>query len=325
MTTLKDVARAAGLSVSAVSYALRGAPNIPPATVERVRRAAGQLGYRPQPRVAELMAHIRRGRPVSAGERLAFLWMDAPWKKRTFQTMWAGARGRAAELGFGMEEFWLKESGMTPGRLHGILRARGIRGLVLSPLAGADHFELPWDWSPFCAVILGNAAGNPELHRAGHHHFSGMREAVHYFREAGHRRMAALLPRSVDERAKRAWSGAFMAHHPLPSSARRCLWVADGVDADAVGRWWRKLSPGALITTQAFLPALPAAARKGPLLVLDWTPSAGGLPGIDQMEDSIAAHAVDLVVARLQRHEGGIPTVPTQLLLPGLLRGSFIA
>jgi len=319
MTTLKDVAKAAGLSVSAVSYALRGAPNIPPATVERVRRVAEQLGYRPQPRVAELMAHIRRGRPVAAGERLAFLWMDAPWKKRAFHTLWAGARERAAELGFGMEEFWLKESGMTPERLHGILRARGIRGLVLSPLVGADHFELPWDWSPFCAVILGNAAGNPELHRAGHHHFSAMREAVHHFREAGHRRMAALLPRSVDERAKRAWSGAFLAHRPLPASARRWLWVADGVVPKAVARWWRKLSPGALITTQTFLPALPPGARKRPLLVLDWTPSAGGLPGIDQMEASIAAHAVDLVVARLQRNEGGVPAVPTQLLLPGRL------
>lgn len=319
MTTLKDVAKAAGLSVSAVSYALRGAPNIPSSTVERVRKLADRLGYRPQPRVAELMAHIRRGRTMPAGERLAFLWMDAPWKKRTFSILWTGARNRAAELGYGMEEFWLLEPGMTPARLHGILRARGIRGLVLSPLAGADHFELPWDWSPFCGVILGNAAGNPELHRAGHHHFSGMRQAVRHFREVGHRGMAALLPRSVDERAKRAWSGAFLAHHPHPASARRGLWVADGVDARAVGRWWRKLSPGALITTQVFLPALPAGARKRPLLVLDWTPAVAGLPGIDQMESSIAAHAVDLVVARLQRNEGGIPSVPTQLLLPGRL------
>lgn len=105
--TLTAVARACGLSVSAVSYALRGAPNIPPATADRVRRTAETLGYRPHPRVAELMAHIRRARQPGPGERLAFVWMDAPFRCRPFATLWAGARDRAEQLGFALEEFWL--------------------------------------------------------------------------------------------------------------------------------------------------------------------------------------------------------------------------
>ena len=47
--TLGDVARAAGVSTATVSMALNGKPGsrIPAATVEKVRRAARELGYRP--------------------------------------------------------------------------------------------------------------------------------------------------------------------------------------------------------------------------------------------------------------------------------------
>lgn len=46
--TLRDVARECGLSVAAVSYALRGL-HVPPATQERVREVADRLGYQANP------------------------------------------------------------------------------------------------------------------------------------------------------------------------------------------------------------------------------------------------------------------------------------
>lgn len=47
--TLGDVARAAGVSTATVSMALNGKPGsrIPAATIEKVRSAARELGYRP--------------------------------------------------------------------------------------------------------------------------------------------------------------------------------------------------------------------------------------------------------------------------------------
>jgi DNA-binding LacI/PurR family transcriptional regulator len=44
---IKDVARAAGVSVTTVSHALNGKGRLPEATRERVRRIADELGYRP--------------------------------------------------------------------------------------------------------------------------------------------------------------------------------------------------------------------------------------------------------------------------------------
>jgi LacI family transcriptional regulator len=57
--TLRDVAEASGLSPAAVSYALRGL-HVPVETQERVREAAGRLGYQVDP-VARALASGRTG------------------------------------------------------------------------------------------------------------------------------------------------------------------------------------------------------------------------------------------------------------------------
>lgn len=55
-TTIEDVADAAGVSVATVSRALRGLPNVAPATRERVTQIAEQLSYRPDPAASRLAA-----------------------------------------------------------------------------------------------------------------------------------------------------------------------------------------------------------------------------------------------------------------------------
>lgn len=52
--TIDDVAREAGVSLATVSRALRGLPNVAPATRERVQATAEVLGYRPDPSASRL-------------------------------------------------------------------------------------------------------------------------------------------------------------------------------------------------------------------------------------------------------------------------------
>ncbi|MDH2443267.1 LacI family DNA-binding transcriptional regulator [Amnibacterium sp. CER49] len=54
MSSIYDVARSCGLSTATVSRALRGLPNVSPATRDRVRAAAVSLGYVPSPTAAGL-------------------------------------------------------------------------------------------------------------------------------------------------------------------------------------------------------------------------------------------------------------------------------
>jgi len=320
--TLNDVARLAGLSLSAASYALRGARNIPPATAERVKAAAKTLGYRANPRVTELMTHIRRGQPVARGERIAFIWSDAPWKERSFQPFFQGVQARAAELGYGIEEFWLEEPGMTPIRLANILRSRGITGLILSPLHYNSHFELGWDWSLFSAAILGNAACTPELHRAGHHHYLGMRMAMEKLMEQGCSRIATLLDPAINDRAKRAWSASFLEHHPDRERSRAYLRFDSDPRKTPLLAWLKKIRADALVCCTPIAKQLcPANSNRcggRRIAVLDRNTSGSRWDGVEQGEVVMGEQAIDLVAGQLTHNERGAPQHPKMLLFPGI-------
>src|SRR4051794_9646963 len=123
--TLADVARAAGLSNGGASYALRAHPSIPSSTVEKVRRIAAELGYRPDMRISSLMATIRRSRPLSTRETIAFVWINTPKRldklplhlQHYARIILQGAQQRAEQLGCGIEQFWLDDRDMRPRRL----------------------------------------------------------------------------------------------------------------------------------------------------------------------------------------------------------------
>jgi len=55
----RRIAQLAGVSPTTVSLALHNSPKIPAETKQRVIKIARRLGYRPNARVAELMAHMR--------------------------------------------------------------------------------------------------------------------------------------------------------------------------------------------------------------------------------------------------------------------------
>lgn len=148
------------------------AQKIPVATRDRVYAVATGLGYRPNPRIAGLMAHIRRGRTRPFGERIAFVWVhttrEEAQRSSFLQAVLAGARARAGQSGYALEEFWTADPSMNDVRLQRIIRTRGIVGVVLSPVTTAEtSVTLSWDWACFAAAVIGNVTWTPELHHAG--------------------------------------------------------------------------------------------------------------------------------------------------------------
>ncbi len=321
--SLKDVARATGLAVSTVSYALRGAPNIPAATALRVREAAERLGYRVNARVAELMAQVRSGRVPAAGDRLALVWVEARSRRGAGDEVAKGARARAEERGYGMEEFDLDEAGARPGRLADILVSRGIAGVVLGPVFRRANVELAWPWERFAMAVVGAAEWSCELSRATHHHYEAMRLALREAERAGARRPAAWVDAETNERAHRGWQAAWLAYAGRSAAAR--LWLGGRPsEAASAARWLEMVRPDAVVVSDGRrargLRQAGWRGGEGSLLTLDWRPEEG-LPGVDQGYGTIAAHAVDLVIAQLQRNERGPPQPPRVLCFPGRWRG----
>ncbi|HXF21636.1 MAG TPA: LacI family DNA-binding transcriptional regulator, partial [Streptosporangiaceae bacterium] len=60
---IRDVARAAGVSVASASFALNGQPGVADDTRQRIVAAAQELGYRANPQAQAL----RRGRTTTYG------------------------------------------------------------------------------------------------------------------------------------------------------------------------------------------------------------------------------------------------------------------
>lgn len=322
--TLKTVAREAGVSVSAASYALRGAPNIPEATAARVRSVAEALGYRPHARVAELMAHIRGSRRLPAAERLAIIWpegIDPSVAPGLFQQLvLTGARNRAAALGYRLDEFWLDAVKGNARRLAGILRARGIAGVVFAPAVQHAKVALDWPWEQFAMAVIGTAEWNVLLPRAAHHHYEAMRLAITHLTRAGAQRPCALLDIVTNERAHRGWQGAWLAYGPEDAAGRLLLTTPAAPSRSKIAAWLHATKPDALIVDHTgLLNRAQAAGWQGSpaqTATLSWIPDQPH-HGIDQGYDLIAAHAVDLVIAQLQRNERGLPADPRVSLYPG--------
>jgi LacI family transcriptional regulator len=320
--TLGQVAVAAGVSLATASYSLRNDHRISSGTISRVVAAARRLGYRPNPRVSALMAHIRQAKPVTLGERIAFLWIDAPSGKRPYKAIFQAAKARAMELGYTLEEFWRLTPGVSASRLQQILYTRGIVGLLISPSSLPDpNFEVNWDWNLFAPVIIGTAEGRPELHHSAHHHYEGMRLAMLKLGSAGRRRILGLFDRRLEERSRRAWSAAFLAHHPMEKCARNFLTQVDSEEVWDLPSWIDARRPDAIVGARSVLGALLGSGWSPPaqvtVIFLDWVRNRWGFGGINQCPKVIAANAVDLVVSQLHHNERGVPENVKILLSAG--------
>lgn len=145
LPTMNDVAARAGCARATVSLALRSDPRITAATKKRVLAAAHQLGYQPNPLVAALMTTRRMRRVTARHTVLAFVtthpaaesWRNHPG----YVSFFTGARQRAVELGYALEEFPLRAPGMNPRRYQQILRARNIHGVLVRPMTATRRCQ----------------------------------------------------------------------------------------------------------------------------------------------------------------------------------------
>ena len=323
--TLTSLARAANLGVSTVSYALRDSPKIPPATRERVKKLAEKMGYRPHPAVAALMAHVKAGRQPRSPTKIAFVWteqnpasLNTPFNRQSL----TGARQRAQKLGYLLEEFRMFDRGMTSARLSDILKARGITGIVFSGCESSTSFHLEMNWAWHAAAIIGNARCTPELHRAGYHHFMGMRRIMSELAARGYRRPIAILESVVNQRASRTLEAAFLAYHPTPSRARSALSQVTEMDHAVLGPWLKRQQPDAIIVTKYMMIApirrmLETRHSDPGYAVISIEESLGNSSGVDPGHEMVAANAVDLVIGQMLRNETGVPEHPKELLFAG--------
>lgn len=308
--SLKDVARAAGVSHMTVSRVARGERTVKAATVERVRRFIRKLGYRPDPALSALAAYRARRRSPSAGNVMAFLEAEStPY----VDLVKAGAREEAVRLGYSMHVYQLPATTSGQRQLSRQLFHRGFRGLLLGPSSQPLRLE-GWDWDEFAAVAMGALRHEPALHAVAMDYFHGLHTAHQGLRLLGHRRIGLILQEDLEARTGHLWLGAYRT--TPPPALRPLLFRSGTKTARAFNAWLRRERPDAVLTIHRDLHA-PLARAGVACAYLNDVEAYPGSPVIHLDPRVIGREGAQLTHVLLQRREWGRPILPKTVLLRG--------
>ena len=319
--THATIAHALGLHVSTVTKALKGDPAIARRTVSRVRRKAEELGYRRDPMLSALAAYRKKG--YSSDKHTGIAWLHQHGAGRDmgvfpgYHEYFEGARDRAEALGYKLQPFRIVPDPAVMARTGRVLRARGIRLVVVAPLSRPGvRLDLPW--AGLCGVAIGYTLAEPVLDRVTNDHFGTMAGLLERLARAGCRRIGVYLAERHNERMGRRAASAFLAY-AREYGARIQLYEA--FDPGQFRRWVRRfgfdavvgdgIAPYEALTAEREQGSSGLPAYAGYALPADET----RIPGMCHNNRRIGAAAVEFVVSRFETGRFGIPGLPETLLV----------
>lgn len=324
--TIRDIAVAVGVHHSTVSRALKNERRIPTETRDRIHAAAKELGYRPDPMLSALMAYRNDSRVRSFQANLAWVTNHPKrdsWKAYERVAYFRGALARAESLGYGLDEFWLKEPGLTSRRATEILRSRNIQGLLFIPQPRSrTHLNLAWD--KFSAITFGRSLARPRLHTVDNDHYSSMAILMRQLKKLGYRRIGMAIWPHHFEATDRNCAAAFWAfQHVLPQKQIPIFMEPTPWKKTRFFAWMKRYRPDVVVSFDSELygwvqeMGLSIPEDVGFALIGKHAESPQNLSGIDENNDVVGATAVDFLVKLIQRRETGAPIIPVSTLVEG--------
>lgn len=326
--TLRDVAACLGVSTATVSRALRHDPRITEEMRLKVVKAAGRLGYRRDPKLAQLMSHVRASKERAFQGTLAWISdhdLDDPAEAKAHTLYMTHAERRAAELGYKLECFCNAGPASAP-RIERRLRAQGIQGVVIQQFK--EPFRLQdWamTWRRYAAVHNGSCQITPVLDSVDADDVGNCVSVFENLAGCGYRRIGICTTAPIERANNFSLSTGqrrFRMLHPEAAEIPPCLVPDTGAQAIAPVRRWLKRHRVDAVASQVrgMKELLEAAGRRVPETVgLAWqgvNPSHTN-SGIWQREDVMAATLIETVIAAVEQGRLGLPAVPRLIQIPG--------
>ena len=319
--TARDVARRAGVSLGTVSHAFHYPHKVRPPTLEKVRRAARELGYEPNLAASLLRAGPLQKNAVRKRMSLGFVTAEQTAACREGYTYFMRpVQLRCTELGYGFERVDLNLES-TPAAWERMLRARGVAGLILGPMYDPPPLDSV-DWDLFSVVRLGRYATVGNFHTVRPSIFPEVMEGWRQLRSRGYERIGACFfqhtPYVVDDDER---VGAyFAARAGDPGAVAIPPLVLPAWDPAAFDLWWQKHRPDAVIDFA--LCTWRHLQREGVEVGKDCGfMTIGGNQGMPQFasfiedEEGIGRSGVDLCDQLIRHGERGLPNRPSQVSL----------
>jgi len=333
--TVRELAAVCGLGKTTTALALKNSPLVAQASRDLVQREAARLGYKVDANVTKLMGYLRRRRQERALCNLAWIncdaredaWRALPWMRGLF----IGARERAAELGYALEEIWVRAPDFKLSRLPRLLAARGIDGLLLPSLVWDQPLKDHIPWADVQAVIIDAPRETLDLHRVNFDETYNLQLALAEVARLGYRRPGLVISRYTDVRSNFALSGQFLADQGdlLPRERTTPFWSEGWAAGDwspvEFLDWFRHERPDVLMVAgnewRDHLARLNLSVPHDVGLVhLHWGPDVADWAGVDLQRELAGSAATDLLTAHLTRGEKGLAPYVKEVQIRGCWR-----
>jgi DNA-binding LacI/PurR family transcriptional regulator len=326
--TVRDIAAHLGISPATVSRALRKDPRITEAVRLKVVKAAAKLGYRRDPKLAQLMSHVRATKQRAFQGALGWITdadLDTPAEAKVHDLYWPSAVRHAEAFGYKLECF-PNARPTDAARIERRLRALGIQGIVIQQFKAAFHLpDWPLHWQRFAAIHNGSSQTLPHLDSVDADAGANCVALLEKLTALGYRRIGICTTEEI-ERAVNFDLGAalrrFSLLHPGTVELPPCL-LPDLSPASArtAARWLRKHRVDCVVSqVRGMKELLESTGRRVPEDIgLAWQ---GVNPnhqnsGMVQREDIVAATLIETLIASVEQGRLGLPPVPRLTLIPG--------
>jgi DNA-binding LacI/PurR family transcriptional regulator len=224
--TISDVAAAAGVSKSMVSYALNNRPGVKPETRERILETVRQLGWTPS----------LRGRALSASRAFAVgLVFQKPAEAlaidQYYTSLMAGLQSVLSPAGYSLVTEVVTSVEAETAAYDALVRDGRIDGMVLTDFLDDDRRLDRLVEHGVSAVSLGRPERAHEMPVLVSSEKTAIADAVDHLMSAGHRRIAQVSgpQRIVAARARRVGYQECLRHNGLDDG----LWVEGDFTAES--------------------------------------------------------------------------------------------
>jgi LacI family transcriptional regulator len=326
--SMREIAAQAGVSVSAVSLALQNSPRISKAVRDKIHDIATRMGYRPDPRVTELMEHLRMKRSERKATRLAVLIpeLDAQGVAN-YHPLAANLEGmheQANLAGFELEILYLETLQASLARVRGILLARGISGLLLAPFRSGVG-KLDMDFSGFCVATAGYSITRPDFNRACPNYLQMMDEMLEHLCQLGYRRIGFIMTYHEGGIGHKLFSSSYLYYQTkIRETDRIPILPREAISKAGVKSWMRQYQPDVVISSGEIYALMLKLGHGIPddigFASLDLSEPPYEATGMYHRHRQVGREAVKLVLTSLNFNLTGVPAHPKTLLVDSHLK-----
>lgn len=321
--SMRDLAREVGVSVSAISLALRNSPKVSEAKRKEIHRAAERIGYVKDGRVTELMEHLRSYRKREQLSTIAVLVLDIPRAALSqyprIRAYMAGIEAEAVSNGYGVDFMFLLDMGVSPKRLRNILIARGIKGVVVMPYqTGVGKLDL--DIDGFCVSTPGYSIIDPVLNRACPNYMQMMDELLEQICRLGYRRIGFIMTWGAGGVGHKLFSSSFLYYSMLIDETDRIpILRKRDIGERSMQKWMETYRPDVVISSGKMYHHLEKLGYRIPgeigFASLEILEDHKDASGVDHRQELVGREALKLSFSDINLNQAGTPENPKVVLV----------